>query len=267
MPGLYVIQCETTPSTRRAASLHDAGNDIFDGSVDSPLRSRPIPSIQYVPFQPTGINEAREEDELVTFPAPFYRSRPHPWHGLEAGPKAPTVVNAYIELTPFDLVKYEIDKVTGYLRVDRPQRTSSQPPTLYGFIPRTYCGRRVADLSPVSKCGDKDPLDVCVISERQINRSEVILTARVIGGLQMVDNGEADDKIIAVLDQDEVWAHAHDLKDLPKPLVERLRHYFSTYKMVRGENHQQSIEQIYGADDACKVIEAAMQDYNEVYDD
>ena len=203
----------------------------------------------------------------MSFPAPFYRSRPHPWHGLEAGPDAPRVVNAYIELTPFDFVKYEIDKVTGYLRVDRPQRTSSQPPTLYGFVPRTYCGRRVAELSPMSKCGDKDPLDICVISERQINRSEVILSARVIGGLQMVDAGEADDKIIAVLDQDEVWCHAKDRADLPVPLVERLRHYFSTYKMVRGEDNQQSIEKIYGAEEAYKVIEAAMKDYDEVYND
>ncbi|MGZ8444917.1 MAG: inorganic diphosphatase, partial [Candidatus Binatia bacterium] len=65
--------------------------------------------------------------------------RPHPWHGLPAGPEPPELLNAYIEITPFDLMKYEIDKVSGYLRVDRPQRTSAQPPTLYGFIPRTYC--------------------------------------------------------------------------------------------------------------------------------
>ena len=68
----------------------------------------------------------------AAFPPPFYRWRPHPWHGLDAGPNPPRVVFAYIELTPFDLIKYEVDKVTGYLRVDRPQRSSSQPPTLYG---------------------------------------------------------------------------------------------------------------------------------------
>ena len=134
----------------------------------------------------------------MSFPTPFYRWRPHPWHGLEAGDAAPNVVNAYIELTPFDSVKYELDKTTGYVRVDRPQRTSAQPPTLYGFIPRTFCGRRVAKLSPLAKSGDGDPMDICVITERPISRAEIILRARVVGGLQMVDNDEADDKIIAL---------------------------------------------------------------------
>ena len=77
----------------------------------------------------------------MSFPKPFYRWRPHPWHGLSAGSDAPRVLTAYIEITPFDYVKYEVDKETGYLRVDRPQHTSSQPPTLYGFIPKTFCGR------------------------------------------------------------------------------------------------------------------------------
>ncbi|HNS62955.1 MAG TPA: inorganic diphosphatase, partial [Anaerolineaceae bacterium] len=83
----------------------------------------------------------------MTFPKPFYRWRPHPWHGLDLGPNPPAIIHAYIEITPFDLVKYEVDKTTGYLRVDRPQRSSSQPPTLYGIIPRTYCGDRVRALS------------------------------------------------------------------------------------------------------------------------
>jgi inorganic pyrophosphatase len=117
----------------------------------------------------------------MVFPTPFYRWRPHPWHGLEVGPNPPQLVHAYIEITPFDVVKYEIDKVTGYLRVDRPQRTSSQPPTLYGFIPRTFCGRRVGALCPGVEHGDCDPLDICVVSERQITRAEVILPARVVG--------------------------------------------------------------------------------------
>ena len=129
----------------------------------------------------------------------FSQWRPHPWHGLSAGDDAPRVVNAYIEITPFDLIKYEVDKASGYLRVDRPQRTSSQPPALYGFIPRTYCGPRVAALTPVTKRGDGDPLDICVLSERPIAKSEILLSARVIGGLQLVDRDEADDKIIAVL--------------------------------------------------------------------
>ena len=81
----------------------------------------------------------------------FSRFRPHPWHGLSIGAGAPRVVTAYIEITPFDLVKYEVDKESGYLRIDRPQRTSSSPPALYGFVPRTYCAENVARLAPASK--------------------------------------------------------------------------------------------------------------------
>ena len=87
----------------------------------------------------------------------YYEWRPHPWHGLEAGPDVPRVVNAFVEITPFDSVKYEIDKITGYLTVDRPQLSSSLPPTNYGFIPRTFCSDRVAKLSKEAECGDEDP--------------------------------------------------------------------------------------------------------------
>ena len=191
----------------------------------------------------------------------FSRFRPHPWHGLSAGDGAPRVVTAYIEITPFDLVKYEVDKASGYLRIDRPQRTSSQPPALYGFIPRTYCAERVAALTPVTARGDGDPLDICVLSERPITKSEIIVAARVIGGLQMIDGGEADDKIIAVLQGDYVWGSAADLGDVPAVLVERLQHYFSTYKLRPGEAARTKITQAYGYDAAAKVIEAAMRDY------
>lgn len=191
----------------------------------------------------------------------FVAWRPHPWHGLDTGPDAPAIVNAYIEITPFDLVKYEVDKATGYLRVDRPQRTSSQPPALYGFIPRTYCGERVAALAGGAARGDGDPLDICVISERPITKSEILLRARVIGGLQLIDRGEADDKIIAVLVGDYVWGNAQSLTDLPPVLVERLQHYFSTYKLVAGEPAAIRIEKVYGADHAHEVVRAAMEDY------
>jgi len=197
----------------------------------------------------------------MSFPPSFYRWRPHPWHGLEVGEAPPALVQAYIEITPFDGVKYEIDKATGYLRVDRPQPNSSLPPTLYGFIPRTYCGSLVGALSGDGMKGDGDPLDICVISERPINRSEVILKTRVIGGLQLIDGGEADDKIVAVLANDLVWQRANDIADLPEILVERLRHYFETYKMMPGAPSPAHIERIYGADEAFKVIEAAMKDY------
>src|SRR5919108_6110568 len=162
----------------------------------------------------------------------FSEARPHPWHGLEVGREPPVWVNAYIEITPFDLIKYEVDKNTGYLRVDRPQRTSSQPPALYGFIPRTYCGPQIAALCPGAERGDGDPLDICVISERPIARAELIVPARVVGGIQLLDRGEADDKIVAVLEGDYVWSGVSDLSDLPIILVERLQHYFSTYKLV-----------------------------------
>jgi len=151
----------------------------------------------------------------------FQRFRPHPWHGLPSGPETPQVVTAYIELTPFDAVKYEMDKASGYLRVDRPQRGSAQPPALYGFIPRTYCAKRTADLAGVEN-GDGDPLDICVFSERPITRSDIVLSARVVGGLQMLDKGEADDKIVAVLENDLVWGDARPARKrgrAPHPLL------------------------------------------------
>jgi inorganic pyrophosphatase len=202
---------------------------------------------------------------IMSFPNPFFRWRPHPWHGLQVGPQPPHIVHAYIEITPFDLVKYEVEKTTGYLRVDRPQRSSSQPPTLYGFIPRTFCGDRVSQLTMAAGRGDGDPLDICVISERPITKSEVILNVRVVGGMLMVDNGEADDKIIAVLANDLFWESAQDIDDLPKVLVERLRHYFSTYKLVPGKEAQTFIEEVYDAKRAMQVVEAAMQDYEDAY--
>jgi inorganic pyrophosphatase len=199
----------------------------------------------------------------VTKSAPQYR--PHPWHGLEVGPEPPAVLNAYIEITPFDLMKYEVDKVSGYLRVDRPQRSSAQHPALYGFIPRTYCAERVCKLAPGSKRGDGDPLDICVLSERAITRNEIIVRCRVIGGLQMIDRGEADDKIVAVLENDYVWGEARGLSDVPPVLIERLQHYFSTYKMVPGERTPIAINRVYERDHALKVVMAAMADYSAAF--
>ena len=199
----------------------------------------------------------------MAFPEPFYSWRPHPWHGIAPGPDAPRVVQAYIEITPFDLVKYEIDKVNGLLRVDRPQRTSSQPPSLYGFVPRTLCGQRVGALTPGAKDGDGDPLDVCVLSERPITAREILVKAKVIGGLTMLDNGEADDKIVAVLAGDFVWGDVEDLAQLPPVLVERLRHYFSTYKLLPGASPIAVTP--YDRQRAHEVITAALHDYQAVY--
>jgi inorganic pyrophosphatase len=199
---------------------------------------------------------------MKSFPDPFYRWRPHPWHGLEVGPEPPRIVHAFIEICPFDLVKYEVDKTTGYLRVDRPQRSSSQHPTLYGFIPKTFCGKRVSALMEGSKRGDGDPLDICVVTERPISKTEIILNARVVGGLPMLDGGEADDKIIAVLQNDPIWESVDDIQDLPIALVERMRHYFMTYKLMPGEENKVSIGPAYGYEHAKLVIQASMADYD-----
>lgn len=193
------------------------------------------------------------------------RYRPHPWHGLPVGPDPPDVLNAFIEITPFDLMKYEVDKVSGYLHVDRPQRSSAQHPTLYGFVPRTYCDERVRKLAPGSKRGDGDPLDICVMSERTIARNEIIVRCHVIGGLQMIDGGEADDKIVSVLENDHVWGAARDISDVPAVLVERLQHYFLTYKLVPGRGSQASVTRVYGREHALKVVRAAMADYDAAF--
>lgn len=117
--------------------------------------------------------------------------RPHPWHGVDPGKRFPEIVRAYIEIVPTDGVKYEIDKHSGYLVVDRPQRFSNFCPTLYGFVPYTYCGDRVAVYelagSPLVSRGDGDPIDICVLTDRPISRGEILLEARPIGGLRMVD--------------------------------------------------------------------------------
>jgi inorganic pyrophosphatase len=202
---------------------------------------------------------------MARFPQPFYRWRPHPWHGLEVGNEPPYLVHAYIELTPFDRVKYEIDKTTGYLRVDRPQRTSSHPPALYGFIPRTFCGSRVGKLCPDVELGDGDPLDICVISERPISKSDVVLDARVVGGIRMIDQGEADDKIVAILNNDSFWGDITDIAALPSALIDRLRHYFGTYKLVPGQEPTFSIRETYGLDEALCIVEAAIEDYEHEY--
>lgn len=194
---------------------------------------------------------------MTQFPA----WRPHPWHGIDPGADAPSVVNAYIEITPFDVIKYEIDKSSGFMKVDRPQRTSSSPPTLYGFIPRTLCGDAVSALSPDAGAGDGDPMDICVISERPIDRADLLVTARVVGGFQMVDGGEADDKIIGVLTQDPVWADVSDISELPLALIDRLAHYFETYKLYPGSTTNVSIRSRYGRDHAQTVIRASVEDY------
>jgi inorganic pyrophosphatase len=199
--------------------------------------------------------------------AHFARWRPHPWHGLTPGPSPPSIVTVFVEITPFDLVKYEVDKASGYLKVDRAQRTSSLPPSIYGFIPQTYAGASVAALMPSASQGDSDPLDICVISERPITRGEVLLHAKVVGGLPMLDGGDADDKILAVLLDDPIYGALADAGDLPGVLVDRLIHYFSTYKMPRSGDHRVFVGDPYDRSHAEAVIEAAMADYRTKFGD
>ena len=196
---------------------------------------------------------------------PFSTWRPHPWHGLTSGPEPPSLVHVFVEITPFDLIKYEVDKASGYLKVDRPQRTSSLPPAIYGFIPQTYAGDAVASLMPASKSGDHDPLDICVISERPISRAEVLLQARVVGGLPMLDAGEADDKIVSVLKDDPAFGGVRDIEEVPRPLIDRLVHYFSTYKLGLDLVPRVSVGTPYGRSHAEAVIAAALQDYQSVF--
>ncbi len=195
----------------------------------------------------------------------FNRWRRHPWHGLRARSRDvdenSDVVQVYIEMTPDDVVKYELDKASGFLMVDRPQRTTSSPPALYGFIPRTYCAEEVAKRCPSVEVADGDPLDICVFSERHITRADIILKARVVGGIQMIDGGEADDKIVAVLEGDNIWGGVKDITDLPKIKTERLQHYFSTYKMVPGKETNIKVDFVYGREEALQVIAASEKDY------
>ena len=193
----------------------------------------------------------------------FNRWRRHPWHGLHARQEEASddVVQVYVEMLPTDVVKYELDKSSGFLVVDRPQRTTSSPPALYGFIPRTYCAEEVARRCPGVTEADGDPLDICVYSERHINRADIVLNARVVGGIQMIDGGEADDKIIAILEGDNIWGDAQDISDLPPIKVERLQHYFATYKMVPGKEINIKVDHVYGREEAMAVIAAAEKDY------
>jgi inorganic pyrophosphatase len=191
----------------------------------------------------------------------------HPWHGISIGNEAPAIVTAFIEILPTDTMKYEIDKATGYLKIDRPQKFSNMTPSLYGFVPQTYCGDLVAALArenttvEVNK-GDEDPLDICVLSEREIYRSDIILQAIPIGGLRLIDNHEADDKIIAVLKGDAIYGNMTDIEQLPLSILNRLRHYFLTYKNIPGEEPRQCyVSDVYNQSMAHQVIQKSREDY------
>jgi len=190
----------------------------------------------------------------------------HPWHGIPIGENAPEQVTAFIEIVPTDTVKYEVDKDTGFLKIDRPQKYSNIVPTLYGFIPQTYCDEEVANLARERsgreiERGDGDPIDICVLSEHAITHGNIILQAIPIGGFRLLDKGEADDKIIAILKGDAMYQAYKDLSQLPESVVHRLKHYFLTYKNLPGEAMTCEIIGTYGREEAHDVIRRSVEDY------
>ncbi len=197
------------------------------------------------------------------------RYKSHPWHGVEIGKKSPEIITVFIEMVPTDTVKYEVDKETGYLTIDRPQKFSSILPALYGFIPKTYCGDSLAQISRSllkreDIIGDGDPLDICILTEKEITHGDILLQARPIGGFRMIDGNEADDKIIAVLKDDAVYGDYNDIDDVPHAVIERLKHYFLTYKDMPGHVEGNcEITDIYDKKMAFKVIKSAASDYKE----
>ena len=193
-------------------------------------------------------------------------NKAHPWHGVPIGDGIPDEVTVFIEIVPRDTVKYEVDKETGYLKIDRPQQYSNVVPANYGFIPQTYCSERIAGLARAKtdieiRDGDGDPLDILVLSEHHIPRGDIILKARPIGGFCLVDDNEADDKIIAVLKGDKVFEQYTEVSELPKGILERFEHYFLTYKSLPDAPNVCEIPYSYGKEDSYEVIRNAMGDY------
>ncbi len=198
------------------------------------------------------------------------RYKSHPWHGVEIGTKAPEVVTCYIEMVPTDTVKYEVDKESGYLRIDRPQKYSNVVPALYGFVPQTYSSKKVAEFCNEKTgrsdiIGDGDPIDICVLTEKEIAHGDILVRARPIGGFRMIDSNEADDKIVAVLNNDAFYSSFNDISELPELVVDRLKHYFLTYKDLPGKQIDVEISHVYGKDEAYEVIKRSVEDYHDKF--
>lgn len=201
----------------------------------------------------------------------------HPWHGVTPCDEADCdgdkidAVRVFVEIVPTDTVKYELSKRFGHLRLDRPQRFSSMPPTLYGFIPQTFCGEETAELCR-ERCGvgeikgDGDPLDICILSEKNFSHGNFLAQAVPVGGIRMIDGVEADDKIIAVLQNDVAYGHIKSLKDIPRGLVDRLQHYFLTYKQLpQATPRRVEIAGLYEREEAQDVIARSLRDYRQKY--
>jgi inorganic pyrophosphatase len=173
----------------------------------------------------------------------------HPWHGAHYGEKAPQIVNGLIEIPQGSRAKYEVDKATGLLRLDRVIYSSFHYPVNYGFIPQTL-GQ------------DGDPLDILVLCSQSI-QSLCLVEATVIGNMQMIDQGTQDDKIIAVASHDPSVNHYQKMEDLPQHFLQELRNFFEQYKVL--ENKKVEIDNFQDKDTAYKVINEAISFYKETF--
>ncbi len=169
----------------------------------------------------------------------------HPWHQVSPGDNIPSHVNAVIEIPKGSKAKYELDKVSGMIKLDRVLFSSVMYPANYGFIPQTYCD-------------DKDPLDILVICSVDVYPMSII-EAKVIGVMHMIDGGEQDDKIIAVAKNDMSVNYINDLSELPPHTMKEIVRFFKDYKLLEGKNV--TIEQLYGRSFAYKAIEDAVALY------
>lgn len=173
----------------------------------------------------------------------------HPWHGVAPGENAPRIVNAVIEIPQGSRQKYEIDKPSGLLKLDRVIYSSFYYPVNYGFIPQSYGG-------------DKDPLDILVISSLSI-QPLCLVQAKVIGVMQMIDGGDADDKIIAVANNDPGVNYINNIEEMPKHFFSELRQFFEEYKKL--ENKTVSVNEFQDKATALKIIEEAILFYKESF--
>lgn len=199
------------------------------------------------------------------------RYKSHPWHGVNIGKESPDVITSYIEMVPTDTVKYEVDKESGYLKIDRPQKYSNVVPALYGFIPQTYSGKRVAEFCMEKSGkkdikGDGDPIDICVLTEKEITHGDILVRAKPIGGFRMIDGNESDDKIVAVLNNDALYMGYNDISELPKMVVARLQHYFLTYKDLPGNERDVEITDVFGREEAHEIILRSLDDYQKRFE-
>ncbi len=186
-------------------------------------------------------------------------SQAHPWHGVDPKDGKEGLL-VFIENTPLALMKYEVDEKSGILKIDTPLETSSLPPAAYGFVPRTLCGARVAQLNARLR-GDRAALDVYVLSERQLEVSGVLAEVRIVGGVAVKDESFVDDKLIAVLCRDAVYGHIEDIVDVPVYALDRICHFLAQ------ESASRSIEvgDPFGCDRANALLQAALDDYEAKY--